>query len=113
MFHMPMSSPMMTRMLGFLSCAKAGCANDSPMIAPMMIAPARYLRPRECISAPLLSSLSLTLPNVPCICGQLLTRERGHLACDPDNAMMHRQHLRISYKTCDTRRPRHEVHGGR
>src|SRR6266481_5540663 len=43
MFHMPMSSPMMTTMLGFLSWATAVCATAKPMIALITSAIAKNL----------------------------------------------------------------------
>src|SRR5277367_4980192 len=43
MLNHPTSSPMITRMLGFLSCARASCANEPPAIAQINSATAKGL----------------------------------------------------------------------
>src|SRR5271156_1730024 len=61
MLNHPTSSPMITRMLGFLSCAHAARADDKPMIAPINKPITKNLLLQACIEMYLLRSFRLLL----------------------------------------------------
>src|SRR5277367_6799224 len=61
MLNHPTSSPMITRMLGFLSCAHAARADDKPMIAPINKPITKNLLLQACIEMYLLRSFPLLL----------------------------------------------------
>ena len=61
MLNQPTSSPMMTRMLGFLSCAHTARADDKPMTAPINKAITKNLLLQACIEMFLLYPLPFFL----------------------------------------------------
>src|SRR5271170_4852007 len=93
MLNQPTSSPMMTTMLGFLSCAHAACAKDRPMIAPIINA----------IAIPFLLQLS-TVVLLPVLTFRPSVSVNGWVARGPDANDRDRRQYSPRAGTCLARR---------